>query len=167
VHVRDEEAGINTGGQAWRAKRTPPLPQGPIGGGPRPRGPEKCRVQRSAPLPQGPLGGPCRRGPRGKAEHGRLYGICNHTRWPGAQASSYRLGGTASPRSGKIAGAEDCAPSWESPDRRHPAAFSSSRGTASPRSAGASGIEDCAPPARSHGRGRVPAVRSNAPIICC
>jgi hypothetical protein len=61
---------------------------------------------------------PC--GPQGRADHGRLYGTCNHTRWLGALASPVRSGGTASPRSGRIAGAEDCAPPWESPDRRHP-----------------------------------------------
>jgi hypothetical protein len=80
-------------------------------------------------------------------------------------------GGSASSRSGKIAGAEDCAPPtrfpWEgprprgpqelagtgdcappgeSPNRRQPSPFARSGGTVSSRSARVSGTEDCAPP---------------------
>jgi hypothetical protein len=62
------------------------------------------------PSPKVPWKGPRPRGPEGKADHRRLYGTCNDARWPDALANSARSGGTASPPSATISGAEDCAP---------------------------------------------------------
>jgi hypothetical protein len=85
--------------QEYRAQGTVPLPQGSHG---RDRvlavrknighaGPCLSRAiatvpgtVRNRPGRDGPHPG----GPQGKAEHRRLYGPCNHTRWPGALASS-------------------------------------------------------------------------------
>jgi hypothetical protein len=123
---------VTSAGPATTPDGRVPLRAPPGWEGRRPRRPQESRAQRTAPLPQGPLGGPCRRGPQGRAEHGRLYGTCNHTRWPGALASSAGSGGTASPPPARISGAEDCAPPTRSRGRDRVLAVRKSIGHAGP-----------------------------------